>query len=146
MSNNETPLAERCAEAMWAGDRCSQHMGMQIERVGEGEAVLSMRVNETMVNGHNTCHGGMIFALADSAFAFGCNSYNRVTVAAGCNIEFLRPAFLNDVLTAHCVERTRGKRSGIYDVSVTNQDGKRVAEFRGKSAQINGQLVEETES
>jgi acyl-CoA thioesterase len=103
---------------------------------------MTMRVRPDMLNGHGTCHGGFIFCLADSTFAFACNSRNDVTVAAGCNIEFLQPAYENDVLTASGEEVALIGRTGIYDIRVENQKGEIVATFRGKSARIKGQVVE----
>lgn len=135
-------LAEACAEAMYSRDGASQMLGMQIEAVGPGTAVLSMTVRPDMVNGHQICHGGLIFTLADSTFAFACNSYNRVTVAAGCSIEYLAPARLGDRLTATGQERSLSGRSGVYDIQVTNQEGTLIALFRGKSARIQGQLID----
>ncbi len=138
-------LAEACARAMWAEDEASQGLGMALERVGPGEAVLAMTVRPDMVNGHKTCHGGFIFALADSAFAFACNSYDRSTVAAPCEIRFLAPTRLGDVLVAEAVERSREGRDGTYDVTVRNADGV-VAEFVGRSREIRGRLFDEDES
>lgn len=135
-------LAEAAAAAMFARDEASKGLGMEIVHVAPGYAKLRMKVREDMLNGHKTCHGGFTFALADSAFAFSCNSHNLNTVAAGCSIEYLRPAFAGDILTAEAVEQTRGSKTGVYDVSVTNQDGKRVALFRGKSHQIKGEVLE----
>ena len=137
-------LAEACARAMWAEDRASQGLGMRIERVAPGEAVLTMTVAERMVNGHGLCHGGFIFTLADSAFAFACNTYDRRTVAQHCAVTFLAPARLGDALTAHAVEVVRSGRSGIYDITVTKADGTVVAEFRGHSRTIKGSLLEGT--
>lgn len=134
-------LAERVAEAMYAKDGASQAFGMKIEAMRPGYARLSMRVREDMVNGHRTCHGGMIFTLADSAFAFACNTGNETTVAAGASIEFLHPGYAGDMLTAEAQERFRHKRSGIYDITVRNQDGAVIALFRGKSHQIGGAIV-----
>ena len=138
-------LAQRCAEAMWREDRASQALGMSLDAVGPGTATLSMTVGDTMINGHEICHGGLIFTLADSAFAFACNAYNKVTVAQHCAITFLAPAKLGDRLTARAQERTRQGRSGIYDIQVTKQDGSLVAEFRGHSRNIQGHLVPELE-
>jgi acyl-CoA thioesterase len=135
-------LAERVAESMYARDRASQALGMRIVRVGPGRAELSMRVRPDMLNGHRTCHGGFIFSLADSAFAFACNSYNLTTVASGCAIDFLAPAHEGDTLTATAVERSATGRTGIYDIDVTNQRGERIALFRGKSYRIKGQVVD----
>jgi acyl-CoA thioesterase len=134
-------LAEACAAAMWAEDRASQGLGMRIERVAPGEAVLAMTVTEGMVNGHGTCHGGFIFTLADSAFAFACNSHDQRTVAQHCDITFIRPARLGQTLVAHAVERSRTGRSGIYDITVRDRDGEVIAEFRGHSRSIAGTLL-----
>jgi acyl-CoA thioesterase len=114
-------LARRSAEAMWADDRASRGLGMEIADIGPGSATLAMTIREDMTNGHGTCHGGFIFALADSAFAFACNSYDQRAVAQHCSVSFLRPAQLGDRLTARCVERTRAGRSGIYDVRSTRR-------------------------
>ena len=134
-------IAKAAAAAMWADDRATQSMGMTLDDVAEGRAEISMSVREDMVNGHNICHGGFIFALADSAFAFACNSRNLVTVAAGARIDFLRPALLGDTLTACSTMVHQGKRSGIYDAVVKNQDGQIIAQFRGNSATIGGMLT-----
>ncbi len=134
-------IAEAAAQAMFDKDNASQSLGMEIVSVGPGTATLSMTVREDMVNGHAICHGGLIFTLADSAFAFGCNAYNRVTVASGCEIAFVAPAKLGDRLTATCNEKILRGRNGVYDIEVTNQDGAVIAYFRGKSRQIKGQIV-----
>jgi acyl-CoA thioesterase len=126
-------LAHACAEAMWRDDRASAGLGMRLEAVGPGHARLSLTVGEAMVNGHGVCHGGFIFALADSTFAFACNSHGQHALAQHCSITFIRPAHLGETLTAEAVERTRGARAGIYDVQVTDVDGAVVAEFRGHS-------------
>ena len=135
-------LAEGCAQVMWADDRASQGLGMVIERVAPGEAVLSMTIREDMTNGHGICHGGFIFTLADSAFAFACNTYDQRTVAQHCAVTFLRPGRRGERITAHAVERTREGRSGIYDVTVRDGGGEVVAEFRGHSRTISGSLLE----
>ena len=135
-------LATRVADAMFARDRASRALGMRIVRIGPGHAELAMTVRNDMVNGHALCHGGLVFTLADSAFAFACNSYNFNTVANGCTIEFLAPAHEGDVLTAVAHERSQVGRNGIYDVEVRNQDGVTVANFRGKSTRIKGEVVE----
>lgn len=135
-------LAEACARAMWAEDRASAGLGMRIARVAPGAATLTMAVEERMVNGHGICHGGFIFTLADSAFAFACNSFNRRAVAQSNSITYLRPARLGDTLTAEAVEAAAAGRSGITDVTVTDQDGRAIALFRGLSRIIEGQLVE----
>lgn len=134
--------ARRSADAMWAGDAASQALGMRIVDVGPGTATLQMTVREDMVNGHGIGHGGFTFTLADSAFAFACNSYNRSTVAQHCEVTFLAPTRLGDVLTATAVERSREGRDGVYDVVVGNGDGV-VAEFVGTSKEIRGALYEE---
>ena len=137
-------LAKAAAEVMWREDNASKWLGMKIEEVRPGSARLSMTVTANMVNGHNLCHGGLIFTLADSTFAFACNSHNQRAVAAGCAIEFLAPAVLGDVLTAEGVEQALRGRTGVYDMKVTNQKSELIAVFRGKSATIKGLLVEET--
>ncbi len=126
-------LAHACADAMWREDRASAGLGMRLEAVGPGRAVLSLTVDAAMVNGHGICHGGCIFALADSAMAFACNSHGLHALAQHCSITFIRPAHLGETLTAVAVERTRGARAGIYDVRVSGGDGAVVAEFRGHS-------------
>ena len=134
-------LAEACARVMWAEDRASQSFGMRIERIAPGEAVLTMTVAERMVNGHGICHGGFIFTLADSAFAFACNTYDRRTVAQHCAVTFIAPSRLGEVLRAHALEVSRAGRSGIYDVTVTGDGGAVVDEFRGHSRTIKGSLL-----
>jgi acyl-CoA thioesterase len=136
-------IAQACAEAMWNDDRASQRLGMTIEHVGPGEATLGMTITESMTNGHGTCHGGYIFTLADSAFAFACNSYNRLAVAQHNVITYVAPGRLGDRLRADCREVTRFGRSGIYDVRVTEQSGKLIAEFRGVSRDIEGRHFDE---
>ena len=136
-------IAERSAQAMLANDPASRRLGMKLEEVRPGYALMRMTITEQMINGHNICHGGYVFTLADSAFAFACNTYNRSTVAAGASIDFLAPSFLDDVLTAEAEERSLAGRTGVYDVLLTNQDGKRIALFRGKSYRIQGTLFSE---
>ncbi|WPZ32763.1 hydroxyphenylacetyl-CoA thioesterase PaaI [Thalassobaculum sp. OXR-137] len=141
---DDTPpqeLAEACAAALWADDRASREMGIALDRVGPGEAVMSMTVREEMTNGHGTAHGGFIFALADSAFAYACNGSNQRSVAQHCSITYLAPAAAGDRLTATAVERAVAGRSGIYDVTVADQTGRVVAEFRGHSRTIKGTLL-----
>ncbi len=139
MTPEET--ARRSAEAMWAGDRASQALGMSLDAVGPGTATLSMTVRDDMVNGHSIGHGGLTFTLADSAFAFACNSYNRVTVAASAEIRFRRPTRLGDRLVATATERERHDRDGVYDVLVTVGD-EVVAVFTGRSKEIGGTLLD----
>ncbi|MEO6928906.1 MAG: hydroxyphenylacetyl-CoA thioesterase PaaI [Casimicrobiaceae bacterium] len=135
-------LAARVADAMYARDAATRALGMRIERVEPGSAQLTMRVRADMLNGHATCHGGLIFSLADSAFAFACNSRNLNTVAAGCTIEFVAPAREGDLLTARAAERALSGRTGVYDIDVTNQRGETIALFRGKSHRISGSVID----
>jgi acyl-CoA thioesterase len=139
-------LAERVAAGMYARDRASQAMGMQIAAIGPGYAELTMTVRADMLNGHAICHGGFIFTLADSAFAFACNSYNLTTVASGCAIDFVAPAREGDVLAAMARERSVSGRTGVYDIEVTNQRGETVAYFRGRSYRIKGHVVEDPQT
>jgi len=132
---NPQETAERSAAAMWAGDRASQALGMELVLVGPGSATLRMTVREDMVNGHGMGHGGLTFALADSAFAFACNSYGPTTVAAGAEIRFRAPTRIGDVLVATAMERSRDDRDGVYDVTVQAGDST-VATFVGRSRQI----------
>jgi acyl-CoA thioesterase len=134
-------VAALAAEAMWAGDAASRGLGMLLEGVGPGHATVRMTVREDMVNGHGIGHGGFTFTLADSAFAFACNSYNRSTVAAGCEIRFLVPTRIGDVLVAEAVERSRQGRDGVYDVTVRNGE-QVVAELVGHSREIRGTLFD----
>ncbi len=134
-------LAEQTGRVMYERDPASQALGARLESVTPGGAVMSMTVRGDMLNGHKTCHGGFIFALADSTFAFACNSRNLVTVASGCTIDYLAPAFEGDRLTATAVEYSLAGRTGIYDVQVANQDGKQIAVFRGRSYRIKGNVI-----
>ena len=134
-------LAEAAAAVMWSRDRATQGLGMVLAEVRPGYARMTMPVRADMLNGHETCHGGFIFALADSAFAFACNSHNFNTVGAGCTIDYLAPGRLGDVLVAEGIEQSLAGKSGIYDVKVSNQDGRLIALFRGKSIRIAGELV-----
>ena len=135
--------AEKAAAAMWSGDEASKWFGMQIDEVDEGRAVLSMTVKPEHCNGHGTCHGGVSFSLADSAFAIACNSRNKATVGQHTFMSYLAPGRAGDRLTATAQELSLTGRSGIYDVKVTNQDGVTIAEFRGVSRTVNGQHFEE---
>ena len=135
-------LAQAVGESMFAADKASRDfMQMELLSCAPGRAVMRMAVREPMLNGHRICHGGLIFTLADSTFAFACNSRNQVTVAAGCSIEFLKPGQLGDVLTCEGVEQLLQGRHGIYDMKVSNQRGEVIAMFRGKSAQIAGSVI-----
>ncbi len=134
-------IAHRVRDSLWAGDQASQALGMRIVEVAPGRAVMAMTVRADMLNGHAICHGGLIATLADSAFAFACNSYNELTVASGFAIDLLAPARLGDVLTATCTELSKSGRTGVYDSDVRNQRGERVAAFRGRSHTARGKLV-----
>jgi acyl-CoA thioesterase len=134
-------LAEACAKAMWEDDNASRHLGMELLFVAPGEATISMTVAETMTNGHGNCHGGYMFTLADSAFAFACNTYNQRTVAQHCSVTYIAPAFKGDRLTATAREVSRRGRGGIYDIAITNQQGEQIAEFRGHSRTVKGTLL-----
>ena len=144
---NEHDLAAKVGASMFAVDRASKDfMQMELLTCEPGRAVMRMAVREPMLNGHQICHGGFIFTLADSTFAFACNSRNFATVASGASIEFLKPAHLGDVLTCDGVEQLLQGRHGIYDMKVSNQRGETVAMFRGKSAQIKGTVLPEGEA
>lgn len=134
-------LAEAAGAAMFARDRASQALGMTLDSIRPGYARMSMPVRDDMLNGHQTCHGGFIFALADSAFAFACNSHNQNTVGAGCTIEYLAPGRLGDVLTAEAVEQALAGKSGVYDIRVSDQGGRVLALMRGKSHRVSGEVV-----
>jgi acyl-CoA thioesterase len=136
-------IAERAVKALFDGDQASRMLGMTIESCGPGRATVSMRIRPDMVNGHRICHGGLIFALADSAFAFACNSHGDNTVAAGAAIEFLAPGREGDELRAIAQERWRAGRAGIYEIEVRNQRDETVALFRGRSHQIAGRLIDD---
>lgn len=143
MTPNERAAA--CAASMWADDRASQALGMTIDSVAPGQAVMSMVVTEAMTNGHGTCHGGYIFTLADSAFAFACNTYNQNTVGQQAAITYIAPAFAGEKLVADAREISRRGRGGIYDVTVTNPAGETIAIFRGHSRTVKGTHLPEAE-
>jgi acyl-CoA thioesterase len=136
-------IATRSAQAMWARDDASKWLGMSLDAVGPGSATLSLTVEKHHTNGHDICHGGYIFALADSAFAFACNSHNRIAVAQHNTITYVAPGHLGDRLTARAREIAAFGRSGICDVTVTDQAGRLIAEFRGASRTIEGKHFEE---
>ena len=138
-----TSVAEKSAAAMWAGDEASKWLGFIIEHVAEGTATLGLTVAPHHCNGHGMCHGGIIFSLADSAFAFACNSRNQATVAQTCTITSISPVERGDKLTATAREVSLRGRSGIYDISVTRQSGEGIAELRGHSRAIQGTLYED---
>ena len=133
-------MAVKCAAIMWAQDLAPKSMGMTLGPISNGRAQLSMKIRSDMINGHNICHGGLIFALADTAFAYACNGYNQITLAQHCSVSFLKMARMGEVLTAKAVEKTRQGRSGIYDVAVSNENNEIIAEFRGISRAIKGKL------
>ena len=134
-------LAQATFDAMWPRDRTAQALGMRLLSIAPGRATLAMLVRPDMVNGHHLCHGGMIFTLADTAFAYSCNSYNRNTVASACHIDFLAPAREGETLHAEAMEQSQSGRTGVYDITVRNQSGKTIALFRGKSYRIQGEVI-----
>ena len=138
-------LATACSSAMHETDYAAQGMSITIEDTTPGFARLSMNVRKDLLKRHRMCHGGFIFALSDTAFAHACNSYNRVTVASGCSIEYVAPGFLDDTLTAVAQERQRKGSTGVYDITVYNQNNEELAFFRGKSYQIKGTVLPEDE-
>ncbi len=135
------PLAERVRDHMWASDRASQGLGMQVTAIGPGTCTMTMSVREDMLNGYGNCQGGLMTALADSCFAFACNAYNEITVAAGFDVQIVAPSQLGDVLTATAVEISKTGRLGVYDVDVRNQRDDRVLAFRGRSYTMKGKPV-----
>jgi len=141
MHNDPQRLAELAGKTMYERDPASQALGMALDAIRPGYARMRMRVRDDMLNGHGTCHGGYIFMLADSAFAFACNSHNFNTVGAGCTIDYLAPGRAGDVLVAEAVEQALSGKTGVYDVVVTDQDGRKVALFRGKSHRVAGHVV-----
>lgn len=138
--------ARKSADVMWSDDRASGWFGMELVEVDEGSAMLALTVQSHHVNGHNICHGGVTFSLADSAFAFACNSRNQASVAQHNTISYIAPARLGDRLTATAREVSLSGRGGITDVRVVNQDGQTIAEFRGASRAIKGQLFFEEDT
>ena len=134
-------IAEAVRDGMFANDRASKALGMEIVSISPGGAVLTMTVREDMLNGVDICHGGLITTLADSAFAFACNSYNELTVASGFSVDIVAPGRLGDQLTAVAVEVALAGRTGVYDITVRNQRAELVAVFRGKSYRIKGKPV-----
>jgi acyl-CoA thioesterase len=142
MSNlSKQEIAELCAKALWADDNATQALNMELVGVNPGRAVIAMTVTKAMTNGHGTCHGGYIFTLADSAFAFACNSHGPRSVAQHCSISYIAPGRLGMRLVAEGIERQRGERSGITDVTVRDEDGNIIAEFRGHSRTVPGSLL-----
>jgi acyl-CoA thioesterase len=144
MARDAAEIARLSADAMWSGDKASQGLGMEVLEVGSGWARLAMLVTERMLNGHGSCHGGFIFSLADSAFAFACNSHGQPAVAQHCTITYVAPGRLGMRLVAEARERQRGERSGIYDITVRDETGTVIAEFRGHSRTLPGSLIDGT--
>ncbi|MES2296546.1 MAG: hydroxyphenylacetyl-CoA thioesterase PaaI [Pseudomonadota bacterium] len=142
MDKGALALAELAGKTMFERDPASQALGMALVEIRPGYARMTMTVRADMLNGHQTCHGGFIFALADSAFAFACNSHNLNTVAAGCSIDYIAPGRAGDVLCAEAHEQALSGKTGVYDIKVCNQDGRTIALFRGKSHRVSGHVVE----
>jgi len=142
-TESEQALAEACVNTLYQRDVASQDLGMKLVTVAPGQVVMEMKITEKMLNGHKICHGGFIFALADSTFAFASNSENFSAVATDCMIDYVKPGKLNDLLTARAKQIDQGKRVGYYDVSITNQEGVKVAHFRGKSYRLGGAILDE---
>ena len=140
--SNPQALAELAGKTMYERDPASQGLGMTLDEIRPGYARMSMRVRANMLNGHASCHGGFIFTLADSAFAFACNSHNFNTVGAGCTIDYLAPGREGDLLTAEAVEQALSGKTGVYDIAVSNQEGRNIALFRGKSHRVSGTVAE----
>ncbi|MDB5747429.1 MAG: phenylacetic acid degradation protein [Massilia sp.] len=141
-NSNPQALAELAGKTMYERDPASQALGMTLDAIRPGYARMSMRVRSDMLNGHATCHGGYIFMLADSAFAFACNSHNFNTVGAGCTIDYLAPGFEGDMLVAEATEQALSGKTGVYDVTVTNAEGRTIALFRGKSHRVSGLVAQ----
>jgi acyl-CoA thioesterase len=133
--------AERVRDHLWAGDRASRGLGMEVTAIGPGSCTMTMSVREDMLNGHGSCQGGLVTALADSCFAFACNAYGEVTVASGFDVQLVAPGRLGDLLTARAVEVSKAGRLGVYDVEVRNQRDERVCLFRGRSYTMKGKPV-----
>jgi acyl-CoA thioesterase len=142
MHSEAQALAELAGKTMYERDPATRALGMTLDEIRPGYARMSMRVRADMLNGHATCHGGYIFMLADSAFAFACNSHNFNTVGAGCTIDYLAPGREGDILTAEALEQALAGKTGVYDIAVSNQQGQRIALFRGKSHRIAGHVAE----
>jgi acyl-CoA thioesterase len=142
MHSNPQALAELAGKTMYERDLASQALGMRLAEIRPGYARMTMPVRADMLNGHQTCHGGYIFMLADSAFAFACNSHNHNTVGAGCSIDYLAPGREGDLLTAEATEQALAGKTGVYDIKVSNQEGRTIALFRGKSHRVAGTVAE----
>jgi acyl-CoA thioesterase len=145
VERSKQEIADLCAKALWSDDNATQALNMELVSVNPGKAVIAMTVTKAMTNGHGTCHGGYIFTLADSAFAFACNSHGPRSVAQNCSISYIAPGRLGMRLIAEGIERQRGERSGITDVTVRDEAGNIIAEFRGHSRTVPGSLLPEHE-
>jgi acyl-CoA thioesterase len=141
MHSNPQALAELAGKTMYERDPASQALGMQLAEIRPGYARMTMTVTACMLNGHGTCHGGYIFMLADSAFAFACNSHNFNTVGAGCTIDYLAPCRQGDVLSAEAVEQALLGKTGVYDIRVTDGQGRAIALVRGRSHRVSGMVA-----
>ena len=142
MSIDAQALAELAGKTMYERDPATQNLGIELLEIRPGYARMAMSVRPEMLNGHQSCHGGYIFLLADSAFAFACNSHNFVTVGAGCTIDYVAPGRVDDVLTAEGVEQVVAGKTGVYDITVRNQHGQTIALFRGKSHRVAGLVAQ----
>jgi len=134
-------IAERVRDHLWSTDRASRGLGMEVVAIGPGSCTMTMAVREDMLNGYGTCQGGLMTTLADSCFAFACNAYDEITVAAGFDVQIIAPGRLGDVLTATAVEISKTGRLGVYDIDVRNQRGEHVLAFRGRSCTMKGKPV-----
>lgn len=142
-TQTQTTLAQQSAQIMYRDDACAKAMGMVIKQVTEGFAQISMKVTPQMLNGHKTCHGGQLFSLADTAFAYACNSHGLAAVASSCSIDFIRPSVEGERLTATALVKHQGKRTGLYEVEIINQEGKTVAWFYGRAHRLGHRLAGE---
>lgn len=142
-TQTQITLAQQSAQIMYRDDACAKAMGMVIEQVAEGFSQISMKVTTQMLNGHKTCHGGQLFSLADTAFAYACNSYGLATVASSCSIDFIRPSLEGEQLTAVALVKYQGKCTGLYEVEIINQEGKTVAWFYGRAHRLGHRLTGE---
>ena len=142
MTMDAQALAELAGKTMYERDPATQNLGIKLLEIRPGYARMAMTVRPEMLNGHQSCHGGYIFLLADSAFAFACNSHNFVTVGAGCTIDYVAPGRVDDVLTAEGVEQVVAGKTGVYDITVRNQHGQTIALFRGKSHRVAGLVAQ----
>jgi acyl-CoA thioesterase len=134
-------VAEAVRDTMWKDDHATRALGMEITAIAPGSATMRMTVRQDMLNGHQICHGGLMTTLADSAFAFACNAYNELTVASGFDVNIIASARLGDVLTATASEVGKTRRTGVYDVDVRDQNGRRLVAFRGRSMTLTGKLI-----